>query len=224
MPGYSDVLLGQTFLPLPSTHCSAQEASRNLCVSSHPTCKIQKLLQQTVRKDSFRDVIQSMSYAQWRCWGVLTSESKVFSLYIQRFRFGKQSFSATPTVLFLYSTVQKYFFPRWLGSKYFLVAVIFFTYVTQFVKLSTFNQSLGHSSDVQIQSFLSFYFYKKWRCWCAESSYHAMGYCREGGIEDDSKTSKGPLPFECLWCVTKCDVQMSIMWLWNSEMGTCDVL
>lgn len=33
-PGYSDVLLGQTFLPLPSTHHSAQEASQSLCVSS----------------------------------------------------------------------------------------------------------------------------------------------------------------------------------------------
>lgn len=34
VPGYSDVLLGRTFLSLPSTHSSAQEASQHLCVSS----------------------------------------------------------------------------------------------------------------------------------------------------------------------------------------------
>lgn len=34
VPGYSGVLLGQTFLSLPSTHHAAQEASQNLCVSS----------------------------------------------------------------------------------------------------------------------------------------------------------------------------------------------
>lgn len=33
-PGCSDVLLGQTSLSLPSTPCSAQEASQNLCESS----------------------------------------------------------------------------------------------------------------------------------------------------------------------------------------------
>lgn len=34
VPGYSDVLLGRTFLSLPSTHSSAQEASQHPCVSS----------------------------------------------------------------------------------------------------------------------------------------------------------------------------------------------
>lgn len=34
VPGYSAVLLGQTFPSLPSSHCSAEEASQSLCVSS----------------------------------------------------------------------------------------------------------------------------------------------------------------------------------------------
>lgn len=75
VPGYSDVLLGQTFLSLPSNPpFSTRSFPEPLCVFIQHV-KLKNYCNKLLEKVFYRVAIHN---PLWRCWGVLTSESRFF--------------------------------------------------------------------------------------------------------------------------------------------------
>lgn len=144
---------------------------------------------------------------QWRCWGVLISESRFFSFMFKDSNSVNNHFPDHSYCSVFVFKSPRIFLPEVAGIWVFPSGRVIFFLLTShsFVKLGKFHKSLGHSSDVQIQTCTSILFLSWWGCWCAEASHPAVGYPREGGTGDDSERSRPfwmSLACDPMWCTS----------------------
>lgn len=199
--------------------------STSVCL--HPACKIEKLLLEKDLSGVWYNELR-WDIPQWRCWGVLTSESRFFSFMFKDSNSVNNHFPAHSYCSVFVFKSPRIFLPEVAGIWVFPSGRVIFFLLTShsFVKLGKCHKSLGHSSDVQIQTCTSIlslsWVFISTRNGDVGVQKHPNLLWDTAGKEALEMTLKGPDPFECLWHVTQCDVQVSITWLWNGK--TCDVL